>query len=124
MRLEAGELGTLGGVNSPQNILTQDDAATVIQPVLNQIASLTYDQAASLAPVNVQSVHVGLVAADLTVYRDSLPSGACKVVVQLSVDHGRFLLFFRHGQSFAEGLEFTRAAEPRRLREDELYEFA
>ena len=106
-----------------KNVLSTTDASAVLEPVLQQVAALGYDAAKGLASVEEREVEAGVGTADLTIYRELHDDGAVLVVAQLSVDQGRFLLLFRHGQCFAEGLEFNPAGACRRLREDELYEY-
>lgn len=104
--------------------LSKDDASAVIEPVLRSLGRLSYSDAAELPQVETRVVSAGAGEAELTIYREACAGGALRVIVQLTVDHGRFLLLFRHGQTFAEGVEFSLAQEPRRLREDELYSYS
>lgn len=110
-------------MNSDPKILSQQHALSAIEPILREISALEYDGAAGLAEAAERVVLVHGERVGLWIYREPPSQTSIRVVVQLAVDHGKFLLFFRHGQSFAEGLEFTRNGVPRRLSDDELYDY-
>jgi hypothetical protein len=60
---------------------------------------------------------------DITTYRDTLPQGGLKIVVQLSTRGEPFLRIFRARQVFAEGFEIDSNGRIRDLAENELYDF-
>lgn len=105
-------------------IFSKSDAAAVLEPLLNQFTELDYEAARSLRQVDVRQIELSGGTASLTIYRIEQVDGAVRVVAQLAVDQGRFLLIFRQGQCFAEGIEFHPSQPPRRLRTDELYEYS
>jgi hypothetical protein len=110
-------------MSTRKHALSTAEASAVLEPVLGTITERGYDSAKTLPPVEARRVETSSGTSDLTIYRDTEGDGSVRVVAQLSVDHGRFLFFFRQSQCFAEGLQFSSSAPPRRLRGDELYEF-
>jgi hypothetical protein len=103
--------------------VTLDYATSALEPLLREFASLNLAQVASLPEVEERKLQGLPAGASLWVYREDEANGTIRVIAQLSVDHGRFLLVFRQGQVFVEGLEFSGTSDVRRLRQDELYEY-